>query len=151
MGHSGEFQLFANGQGGRDQTVLEGVAVALYTVGAGFSLWGLEKSSRIKNSYISRVVILLCLASSGVMLSKIWTCYTFKTTWYNLKGTMPSTVWNWIASPVKRTSGVWKRIFRLCEIFVLEYKSYENFAKKCKSILVDYLLRQLGLGANVSK
>jgi len=50
-----------------------------------------------------------------------------------------------MAGSVKKSSGLWKRLLRLSEVYLNEFTSWRGFWKKAKSILFDYLSRKVGL------
>jgi hypothetical protein len=47
--------------------------------------------------------------------------------------------------PVKPSSGFFKRLVRISEYTLNEYKDFDSFWKKFKVIIVDYLLEHVGM------
>ena len=45
------------------------------------------------------------------------------------------------------SSGVFKRLIRLSEIFLFDFKDWKWFQGKAKALLYDYVLRKVGMSA----
>jgi hypothetical protein len=52
-----------------------------------------------------------------------------------------------LSSSVKKSSGIAKRLVRLSEIFLFDFKDWPGFQKTARMMIVDYILRQVGLKA----
>jgi hypothetical protein len=56
--------------------------------------------------------------------------------------TFPPQLWFWISSSVKKSSGLPKRLWRLCEVWLFESKDWSAFQKKAQALVVDYVLNK---------
>ena len=137
---SGKPQIFSAGQS-REQYTLEGIIVALWTIGFGVSLYAMHYSTKIRFSIARHVGVILFLSTAITFLLQIWNAYLDKTKWYNLKETLPDVVWVYFSSTVKKSSGVFKRLLRLSEYMLFEYKDFNLLFKKFKLLVVDYIFR----------
>ena len=54
---------------------------------------------------------------------------------------MPTEVWQWLASSVRKNSGIFKRLYRVSQIWMFEYKDIEGFKLKVKQIVIDYVTK----------
>ena len=136
---SGGVRIFA-GQG-REQYVLEGIIIALFTLGAAVSLVLMNVVTKIRYSVIRHVGVLMFLSLFVVFSLQIWNAYTDKTRWYRFHETLPADLWTYLSATVKKNSGLLKRALRLSEFYLYEYKDLEGFQKKAKVLVYDYLLR----------
>ena len=102
------------------------------------------RASRLKSPepLTRHVGVILGLAIFVVFGMEIADYYKLKTGWYQVKETLPPGVWAWISGSVKRGSGLFKRLFRLSEVYINEYSTFSAFKKKVKSILLDYVSRK---------
>ncbi len=126
---------------GRDQYTAEGIIVALWTIGCGLSYYGLFFFSKVRFPVIRHVGILLSLTCFFVLALEIWKAYTVKTAWYSLRETFPQDVWKFFASSVKKNSGLAKRLLRLSEIFLYDFKDWDTLYKKFDGLIVEYVKR----------
>ena len=160
------------GQGSRDQTVLEGIAVAFYTIscaiamflvyiGSGFAnTWTnidinipyLTKGKTIKLPIPGWLVnimrnLLVCagLALFIVMGKHLCGAYLLKTQWYRISETLPPYIWQPLSSNVRKTSGLLKRLFRMSNVLLWEFKDWNSFQKKAKLLVVDYIYKSIGM------
>lgn len=74
-------------------------------------------------------------------------CPLFQTRWYSIRDTVPPAYWTFLSSSVKKSSGIAKRLVRLSEIFLFDFKDWPGFQKTARMMIVDYILRQVGLKA----
>jgi hypothetical protein len=139
MGHNKD--IFAGE--GRDQFVLEGIVISLYTFGCGIALALIHWLSKFKYPLLKHVLIIIALAIFVVCSMELWNLYKFKTRWYNLSSTLPPQLSVWLTSAVKKNSGFLKRFFRLGEYVLFELKDWEGFQKKFNSLIVEYGQRLL--------
>lgn len=66
---------------------------------------------------------------------------------YNLKETLPELVWTYLTSSVKKSSLLPKRLMRLSEIWLNDFhytkQDWASFTKKFKTLIYDYILRNI--------
>ena len=139
IGRAGDLKIFS-GQS-RDQYLVEGVLVAMMTLGAAMAMVLLQYSTKIPFAIGRHVCVLFAMSVFIVLSFQIWGLYVDKTRWYSLKETLPEELWAWISSSVKKSSPIHKRLFRLSEIWLFDYKDWTGFEKKAKSLVYDYVLR----------
>jgi hypothetical protein len=139
-------QIFA-GQG-REQYVLEGMIIAGVSVLVAIAGTVVVKAPSWTNlpSILRHVLVIAGLAVFVTFSIQLAEIYIFKTPWYNIKETIPEDIWTWMRGSVRKTSTLPKRIMRLSEIWLYEFKDWTGFGKKAKSLLVDYLFRSDGNG-----
>ncbi len=128
---------------GRDQYLLEGIIISLMTLGcgvAGMIMLGATKL-RSPEPFTRHILVMLALATFIALGTEIAQLYQMKTGWYQFKDTLPPEAWAWITGSVKKSTGLWKRLFRLSEVYLYEFTSFTGFKKKAKTILFDYLGR----------
>lgn len=151
-------RIFA-GQG-RDQYLVEGIIIALMTVGCGLAGMLLVYGTKLRlplgiGAVLRHVIVLAALSAFAVLCMEIGEAYIDKTRWYQVKETVDPKVWEWLTSGVKKHSGIFKRAVRLSELWLFEFKTWEAFGKKFKSLLVDYVQRlvvgALRMGSATSK
>jgi hypothetical protein len=133
---------------GREQYLLEGIIVAAWTVGCGVAGIMMYWSTKMPFAPLRHVMVIGSMSVFIVLAMQIWTAYVDKTRWYNLKDTMPEHLWSYFTSSVKKSSGLPKRLLRLSEIWLFDYKDWKGFKGKVQTLIVDYLKRKvLGAGA----
>jgi len=137
---NGSLHIFA-GQG-REQYVLEGLLIALMAVLCGASAMVAYKATKMQVGTVMRhALVLAALAAFVTLATQLAEIYMFKTGWYRIQETMPPAVWDWLKGSVRKSSGLPKRILRLSEYWMYEFKDWGSFGKKTKSLLVDFLFR----------
>lgn len=134
---------------GREQFLLEGIIVALWTIGCGFSYYIMHYSSKLRFPLLRHVGVLAGMTLFVVLALQLWGAYGTKTAWYSLKETLPADVWQFLRASVKKDSGIWKRFLRLSELWLTEVKDMEGLKKKFESLIVEYIKRNL-LGSQSS-
>lgn len=125
----------------REQYMLEGLIISAVTIAAALSMVGLHYVTKIRYSLLRHVGVIFLMSVFVVLSIEIFSFYTEKTRWYNLKDTLPSYVWSWITSTVKKNSGLPKRLLRVSEYYLFEYKDWSGLKKKVQVLLVDYVQR----------
>jgi hypothetical protein len=130
---------------GRDQYLIEGIIVALLTIGSGTALSFAYYMTKLPFPVVRHVGVIFALTVVTVLLLQIWDAYVEKTKWYRIKETLPEGVWWFLTSSVKKTTSLPKRLIRLSEIWLFEYKDWNAFQKKFRQLIVDYIVRILGL------
>jgi hypothetical protein len=135
----GELGIFA--PQGRDQYSIEGIIVALWTIGCGLSLYFMFLSTKLRFPFVRHVGVILGMATFVVLAFQIWNAYTLKTSWYSLKETLPAEVWQYLTSSVKKNSPLLKRLIRVSEIWLTSSGKgdFSAFYKKFESLVIDYL------------
>ena len=142
-GRDGQITLFM-GQG-REQYVLEGLVVSLYTLGLGFGTIALYYSSKREfgHSFFGlplRSLICCCSLALCVLCgSLLFEAYCVKTQWYNFFETLPAELKHWMRAELRKSSGLVKRLYRAATLYLSEYKNWKTFLKKLKIIFVGYL------------
>jgi hypothetical protein len=139
----GKLSIFA-GQG-RDQYLIEGVVISLLTVGCGLSAYLMLLSTKLKFPLLRHVLVILFASVFVVFGIEIFKAYVSKTAWYNLKDTVPSEVWSYMTSSVKKNSDFFKRFIRLSEVWLFETKDFEGFQKKFNQLIVEYVKRSFNV------
>jgi len=143
----GGVSIFA-GQG-REQYTLEGIIIALWTIGCGASLYLMHYFTTKRYSIVRHLGVIFCMSTFIVLLSLLITQYLEKTKWYQISDVVDKTVYttltNYMKQPVKPSSGFFKRLVRISEYTLNEYKDFDSFWKKFKVIIVDYLLEHVGM------
>jgi hypothetical protein len=130
---------------GQQQYVLEGVLVAGLTVTCGLALAMVVGAPKLPvGSFMRHVLVLAGMAVVAVCLLELADAYMFKTPWYSAKETLPKELWASIASGVKRSSSLPKRLLRLSEIWMFEFKDWASFGKKAQSLMGDWVAQLLG-------
>eukprot|EP01041_Mallomonas_annulata_P004551 gene4551-9030_t len=125
----------------RDQYVIEGIILALFSISAAMSLVAMHYMTKIPFALLRHIGVIFCMSVFTVMLLQIWLAYTDKTRWYSLKDTLPPQLWTWISSSVKKSTSLPKRLFRLSEYWLFEAKDWDALWKKMKVLVVDYINR----------
>lgn len=133
---------------GRDQFFIEGIIVALWTIGCGLSYSLMNWATRIRFPVVRHCLVILSMTLFIVLSLQIWNAYIDKTQWYSLRETLPAEVWSYLSGSVKKSSGLPKRLLRMSEYWLWETKDLEGFWKKFQALVVDYVRREyLGLAA----
>ena len=127
---------------GRDQYFVEGVLVALMTVGCGVSGLLVYYGTKLPFSPLRHAVVIASMGCFTVLCLEIGEAYVDKTRWYSVKETVDKPVWEFLTSTVKKNSGLLKRMLRLSEIWLLEYKSWGGFTAKVQTLLVEFVKRE---------
>ena len=55
--------------------------------------------------------------------------------------TVPPELWRYLSSSVKKSSGLLKRLIRVSEIWMFEYKNFATFQSRAKILVMDYIKR----------
>lgn len=142
-GPGGSLSIFA--PQGREQYLLEGVIVAALTLTMAALCHLLRLSTSVRFPLLRHVLVLCCLAAFCTLGVQLWMAYVIKTPWYSLKETLPAELWRAVASSVKKTSGLGKRLWRLSEYWLLDPSAQDPAVlwKKADGLLLDYLKRQI--------
>lgn len=92
--------------------------------------------------YIGRdVVIIVAIAVFTVSSVYIFEYYSLKASYYRMERILPAPLWMWFTAPVKKSSGILKRLIRVISFVLTECNSWDAFFGKVKSLLVDYIAR----------
>lgn len=130
---------------GRDQYMIEGIIVALWTLLCGLSAYCVYSSTKLPISIVRHLAVIAFMTLFVVFGQQLWQAYVAKTMWYKLQSTLPEDLWRYLSSSVKKSSGLMKRLLRVSEVWLFESKTLDDFQKKFQSIVVDYLKRRLSL------
>ena len=139
MGRQGVARIFAGA--GREQYVVEGIIVAAWTVGCGVAGLLMYYSTKAPLWIFRHVMVILSMAMFIVLGQQIFEAYVEKTRWYQVKETVPPQVWEFLTASVKKKSGLFKRLLRVSEIWLYEYKDWASFQNKVKLLVADYMYR----------
>lgn len=126
---------------GRDQFLVEGIVVALWTLGCALAYYIMYQSTKLRFPLLRHVGVLFGMTLFIVLGLQLWTAYGAKTAWYSLKETLPADVWHYMSSSVKKNSGIVKRFLRLSELWLVEVKDFETLRKKFDLLIVEYVKR----------
>lgn len=148
IGRDGAIEIFADAN--REQYVLEGLVIAAFTLGAAMSIVLLFYSTKLPYALLRHVVAIAAMSMFIVFGLQVWNAYIDKTRWYSLKETIPEQLWAYLTATVKKKSWLPKRLLRLSEYWLYEYKDWEGFQKRAKTLLIDYLLRIVFAGGDSS-
>lgn len=140
MGRKG-ISIFATQ--GRDQYLLEGLIVAFMTLLSALAAYFMNISTKLRYPLLRHIVVILALAIWIVLGCYTFTTYRSKTGWYQLKDTLPPSLWSWMSASVKKSSTLPKRLWRLSEIWLFEAKDLSGFYKKFQALIVDYIAAQM--------
>jgi hypothetical protein len=141
---SGGLRIFA-GQG-RDQYLIEGIIVALWTIGCGLAGVLMYYGTKMPIGFLRNAVVLFSLSVFIVLSLHIWDGYIEKTRWYSLQNTLPGEVMNYFKSNIKKSSGLMKRLIRVSDYWLNEAKDINQVQRKFKSLVLDYIIKTIGFG-----
>ena len=125
-------------KGRGSQTYVEGLVVAGLTVLFGIFLFVLYFGSKLPIFLGRDVVIVISVIICTVIATELSTIYRKKTPWYVLNRLIPSSILDWIFQPVKKNSGVLKRLLRLMQYVAYEWIDFSSFRVKLDNILIEY-------------
>ena len=143
-GRTGGLRIFA-GQG-RDQYLVEGIIVALWTIGCGLAGVLMYYGTKMPIGFLRNAVVLFSLSIFIVLSLHIWDGYVEKTRWYSLQSTLPREVMNYFKSNIKKSSGLMKRMIRVSDYWLHEAKDINQVQRKFKTLVLDYVVKVLGFG-----
>lgn len=101
-------------------------------------------STKIPVAILRHIGVLVTMAIFIIFCLEISSAYLEKTKWYNIKETLPNIVWTFISSSVKKSTKLPKRLLRLSEIFLFEYKDWNGFLRKAKLLVLDNIAQSIG-------
>lgn len=130
---------------GRDQYLFEGIFIAGFTIGSALALMIAYFSTKVRFPLLRHAGVLVALSIWIILVIQIWDAYTDKTRWYQLQEVVPSIAWSFITATVKKSSYLPKRLIRLSEIWLFEFKDWKSFNTKFNQLIVDYVTRTLGI------
>jgi len=148
VGRDGGIEIFADAN--REQYFLEGFTIAFFTLSAAMSGVLLFYSTKLPYALLRHVVAIASMSMFIVFGLQLWNAYTEKTRWYSIKETLPEQVWAYLTATVKKKSWLPKRLIRLSEIWLYEYKDWEGFQKRARTLVWDYILRICYLSGDAS-
>jgi hypothetical protein len=148
VGRDGGIEIFADAN--REQYFLEGFTIAFFTLSAAMSGVLLFYSTKLPYALLRHVVAIASMSMFIVFGLQLWNAYTEKTRWYSIKETLPEQVWAYLTATVKKKSWLPKRLIRLSEIWMYEYKDWEGFQKRARTLVWDYILRICYLSGDAS-
>ena len=129
----------------REQYLLEGIVVAIFTIGIAVSLIMIYYSTKIQYAILRHIFVMIAMSAFVVLSIQVWNAYVDKTRWYSVKETLPAEIWGFLTATVKKKSYLPKRLLRISEIWLYDFKDWDSFLKKVKSLLWDYILRALSI------
>ena len=134
----------------REQFLLEGIIIAGYVLGAATGLILMHYSTTLSNVIVRHICVCISIGIFLTMGQNIFESYTHKTSWYNIKDTLPAPVWEFMSSSVKKNSGILKRIYRILEIFLsddfdlFDGDDWRKLQLKFRTLIIDYIIRVMG-------
>jgi hypothetical protein len=140
----GGLRIFA-GQG-RDQYLIEGIIVALWTIGCGLAGVMMYYGSKMPIGIFRNIIVLFSFAMFIVLSLHIWDGYIEKTRWYSLDATLPREIKEYFKSNIKKSSGLLKRMIRVSEYWLFEAKDINQVQRKFKTLVLDHVQRMIGFG-----
>lgn len=143
FGYSRQGTLSIFAAQGREQFLLEGIIVAMWTIACALSCFFIVGASKLRFPLLRHVLILFGMSVFVVFALQLWGAYTTKTSWYSLRDTLPNQVWQFLRSSVKKDSGILKRLLRSSEVWLMEAKDFSAFQKKFDLLVVEYVKRLL--------
>lgn len=129
---------------GRDQYLIEGIIIALLTIGAAAAMSLAYFITKLPFPLVRHAGVLFFMSVFVLLSLQLFDHYVDKTRWYRVSDTIPPAIWSYFSSSVKKTSYLPKRMLRVSEIWLFEYKDWPTFQKKFKQLIIDYLIRVLG-------
>ena len=124
---------------GQQQYLIEGFVIAGLTVGCGAALALVVTAPKLPLwAPLKHIFVLIGLAAFLVCGLEVAEAYAFKTQWYSIHETLPRELWSWINGSLKKSSSLPKRILRISEIWMSDFKDWNSFGKKVGAILADY-------------
>jgi hypothetical protein len=140
--HEGDLIIFSD-KNRRSQTYLEGIIVSGLTIFFGVFLFVLYFGSKLPIFLGRDVVIVFALAICAAIAIELSAIYRQKTPWYSLDRLLPPAVLEWLSQPIKKNSGVPKRLLRLAQYVAMEWVDFPSFWAKCDYVLIGYLKKYL--------
>jgi len=138
------------GKQGQQQYLIEGLVISALTVGCGLSMVMINWSSKLKLwGPLRHLLVILSLTAFTVCAMEIAEGYIYKTPWYSLRETVPKDLWGWFAGGLRTNSPLLKRLWRISEIWMYEFKDWNSFGSKVGPILGDWARRAVGLQQSV--
>lgn len=61
--------------------------------------------------------------------------------YHHTQDTFPPELWRFLSTSVKKSSGLLKRLVRVSEIWMFEYKNFATFQSRSKVLVMDYIKR----------
>lgn len=125
----------------RTQNYTEGIIVAALTLFCGGAAFMVFVGSKL-NIYIGRdVLVILSISAFIVAAANLYQAYAIETPYYDMQRLLPFGLWEWMNGPVKKSSGIAKRVHRLSLFILAECNSWEQFSKKVQALFVGYITR----------
>ena len=97
-----------------------------------------KRPSTVINS--SRKFEFSIVKSPSFLSSSFFSLFFF---FYITQDTVPPGLWKYFSSSVKKSSGIIKRLIRVSEIWIYEYKDFDGFLRRANILVGDYLKRFL--------
>jgi len=133
----------------RGQYVYEGLLIGFSNIISGLSLVALYMTCKARPSRWMMLPRLLMssffLALFIYSLQFTYILYVTKTRWYATSRTLPEQAQQWLDASVKKSSGWAKRIIRMSQYFLFEFKSLKALQKKVDVLIFGYAYRFPGI------
>lgn len=126
---------------GRTQNYAEGAIIATLTLVCAASAFFVFYFSKLPVFMCRDVLILAAMSVFVVATVNIFQAYAIETSYYRMNRLLPFSLWEWFETPVKRGSGVAKRLVRIVSFALTECKSPLEFYNKVDSLLLSYIRR----------
>ena len=125
----------------RAQNYSEGIIIAVLTLCCSGSAYMTYVGSKLSVYFGRDIFILLSVSVFIVAAANIYQAYTIETPYYNMQRLLPFGLWEWSNGPVKKSSGILKRLHRLSSFMLTECSNWDQFSKKVQVLFVGYIKR----------
>jgi hypothetical protein len=138
-GRAREPFIFGRSDDGQNYT--EGIVIAALALCCGALAFSMLYVSTLPIYFGRDLLVLLAISLFVVAAVNIYEPFALETSYYRMERVLPFELWAWLAAPVKRSSGLLKRVARLAGFALGECNSFDEFANKVQTLLVAYLKR----------
>ena len=132
-------QPYIFGEGDNYRNYASGIIIATLSLTAATLLYLIYFFSKLPISIGRDIFAVLFLAMFIVAGSNIFQAFSIEAPYYRAARLFP--FWDWVIGPVKKNSGVAKRLIRIISYALTECNSVEELSSKTKVVLINYLNR----------
>ncbi|GAB5033214.1 cbl-interacting serine threonine-protein kinase 9 [Nannochloropsis oceanica] len=137
-------QLFMN-RDSSDQFVAEGLVMGSIQLCAGLSFVGMYWfASQKRNGIAQWLGINLSLAAALYFLHRLFAFYATKTRWYDVNSTLDPNLSTFLFGNMKKGSGLFRRVLRVTQLWLYEYKDWGVFRRTASSLMAKYVKKMTG-------
>lgn len=134
------YYIFKEG-GDHGQNYVEGLVIAALILLCSLASFLVFYFSKLPIYFGRDVLILVALSVVIVAGANIYEYYTIETSYYRMERLVPFPIWSWIVSPVKKSSGLCKRLLRVAWFTLTECSTWSEFCSKVDTIVIAYIKR----------